>query len=164
MQFRLIDRITALTPGASITAVKVLSPSEEYLQDHFPRFPVMPGVMMLEAMFQAGGWLIHKTEDFAHTAVVLKEARNVKYADFVAPGQQLTVTAEIIKQDGRTTTFKAQGMVGGRAAVSARLVLERFNLADRYPQQSAADLYAKRRLREEFELLYSPTTSLESVG
>ena len=53
MRFTLIDRITELKPGVSITAVKGLTLAEEYLQDHFPRFPVMPGVLMLEAMFQA---------------------------------------------------------------------------------------------------------------
>ena len=50
MRFNLIDRITELNEGQSITAVKGLSLAEEYLKDHFPRFPVMPGVLMLEAM------------------------------------------------------------------------------------------------------------------
>ena len=163
MQFKLVDRITSLEPGVRITAVKALSLAEEYLQDHFPRFPVMPGVLMLEAMYQASTWLIHRTEDFAHTAVLLKEARNVKYADFVEPGQLLTVTAEIIKQDEQTTTLKTRGVVDDTVAVSARLILERFNLADRYPERSAMDPHIRRRLREEFELLFSPTTSLETV-
>ena len=159
MRFRLIDRITALEPGVRITAVKGLAYAEEYLQDHFPRFPVMPGVLMLEAMYQASAWLVRKSEHFAHAAVVLQEARNVKYADFVEPGQLLTVTAEIIKQDQTTTTLKAQGTVHQAVAVSARLILERFHLADRFAQQTAGDEYARRCLREEFELLYWPAES-----
>ncbi len=86
MRFKLLDRIVDLKPGVSITAVKGLALAEDYLADHFPQFPVMPGVFMLEALTQASAWLIRVTENFQHSMVVLREARNVKYADFVAPG------------------------------------------------------------------------------
>ena len=89
MRFRLIDRITQLEPGQHIEAVKRLHATERYLEDHFPRFPIMPGVLMLETMYQAAHWLVRKTEDFAHSMVVLKEARNVKFSGFVKPGQRL---------------------------------------------------------------------------
>ncbi|MFM7737804.1 MAG: beta-hydroxyacyl-ACP dehydratase, partial [Planctomycetota bacterium] len=56
MRFAQIDRIVSLIPGDSVRAVKGLALSEEYLQDHFPRFPVMPGVLMLEAIFQASAY------------------------------------------------------------------------------------------------------------
>ena len=105
MRFCLLDRITELVPGVQITAVKRLRPDEDYLDDHFPRFPVMPGVLMLEAMFQASAWLVRQSEGFAHSVVILKEARNVKYFDFITPGQELVVTAEILKQDESTTTL-----------------------------------------------------------
>ncbi len=91
MRFSLIDRITELREGESVTAIKVLSMAEEYLADHFPRFPVMPGVMMLESMYQACAWLVRKSENFAHAMVVLREARNVKFSNFVEPGQVLVV-------------------------------------------------------------------------
>ena len=57
MRFTLVDRILELQAGQEITAVKNLSLAEEYLADHFPLFPVLPGVLMLEAMTQAGAWL-----------------------------------------------------------------------------------------------------------
>jgi 3-hydroxyacyl-[acyl-carrier-protein] dehydratase len=148
MRFCLLDRITQLEPGVKITAVKRLRPDEDYLQDHFPRFPVMPGVLMLEAMYQAGAWLVRQSEGFAHSVVILKEARNVKYADFVTPGKELTVSAEILKQDETTTTLKAQGTIDGSVAVTARLVLERFNVADRCPQRRGADPYLRDELRQ----------------
>jgi 3-hydroxyacyl-[acyl-carrier-protein] dehydratase len=156
MRFTLIDRITRLEPNGKITAVKNLSLAEEYLADHFPGFPVMPGVLMLEAMTQASAWLIRASEDFAHSVVLLKEARNVKYAQFVEPGQTLEVTAEVIEQDGRQTKLKAQGTVAGQSAVSARLVLERYNLADEDPSRGLADDVVKSKLRELFALLYQP--------
>jgi len=80
MRFSLIDRIVELQPGAKIEAVKNLSLAEEYLADHFPQFPVMPGVLMVEAMTQAAPWLVRRTEDFAHSMIVLSEAKNVQNA------------------------------------------------------------------------------------
>ena len=74
MRFTLIDRITALKAGDEITAIKSLSLAEEYLGDHFPLFPVLPGVFMLEAMTQASAWLIRHAEDFAHSVVVGRSA------------------------------------------------------------------------------------------
>ena len=156
MRFTFVDRVLELEPGVRITTVKALSLAEEYLADHFPRFPVMPGVLMLEAMTQAGAWLVRASEDFAHSIVVLKEARNIKYADFVGPGQVLTVTAEILKEEERETQIKAQGMLGDRLAVSGRLVLQRFNLADERPDMSATDSYVKQHMRELLSLLYQP--------
>jgi 3-hydroxyacyl-[acyl-carrier-protein] dehydratase len=156
MRFSLIDRILVLEPGKRIVAVKALSSAEEYLQDHFPKFPVMPGVMMLEALHQASAWLIRKSENFAHSIVLLKEAKNVKYSDFVEPGQVLTVTAEVMKDEGPQVTLKAEGTVNGRTAVTARLVLERSNLGDSDSTRSDLDPYVRRRLQEQFQLLYHP--------
>jgi 3-hydroxyacyl-[acyl-carrier-protein] dehydratase len=156
MQFTLIDRIVELEPNSSIHAVKCLSLAEDYLQDHFPRFPVMPGVLMLESMYQAGAWLVHRSTDFAYAAVILKEARNVKYADFVTPGMTLKIRAEVIKQQGDFTTLKAEGTIGSASAVSGRLVLERYNWADKMPQRNVNDARGRRRLRQQFELLYHP--------
>ncbi len=159
MRFTLIDRIIDLKPGVSITAVKTLSLAEEYLRDHFPLFPVMPGVLMLESMYQTGAWLVRKTDEFAHSMVMLKEARNVKYADFVHPGQVLRVTAQIEKQEGRLTRLKASGSVEGTVTVSARLVLDQYNLADEDPEQAAVDLYTRSLFKEQFALLYPPNGS-----
>ena len=156
MRFTLIDRIVDLKPGENITAVKALTMAEEYLADHFPHFPVMPGVMMLEAMTEAGAWLVRASEDFAHSMVVLKRANNVKYGQFVEPGQLLSVTAEIIKTGDGETTLKAQGLVDGKPAVSGRLVLARYNLADTNPNWVPTDRATKKDLRKLFALLYQP--------
>ena len=151
MRFRLIDRITQLEVGQHIEAVKQLSAAERYLEDHFPRFPIMPGVLMLEAMYQAGHWLVRKTEEFAHTVVALKEARNVKFSGFVKPGQTLLVTADVKKQEGNLTTLTTQGTVDGKTVVTARLVVEAFQLADRYPHRAATHDYLMRNVRQQFE-------------
>lgn len=160
MRFILIDRIVELEPGVQITALKNLTMAEEYLGDHFPQFPVMPGVLMLEAMTQAGAWLVRATEDFAHSMVLLKQAANVKYGQFVEPGQTLTVTAEILKTGDTETKLKARGAVDGQTTVSARLVLARYNLADRRPEHAAIDRATKAELRKQYALLYRPRSAV----
>lgn len=154
MRFTLLDRVVAVDPGKSITAIKTVSLAEEYLADHFPRFPVLPGVFMLEAMTQAAAWTIRLGEDFAHAIVVLRSARNVKYGDFVEPGRILTVTAEVLSQDERTTKVKASGSVGERTSLTARLVLERYNLADRRPHGAAIDARVRSEMRRLWTLLH----------
>ena len=153
-RFQQIDRVLELVPGQRIVAVKGLTLAESYLQDHFPRFPVMPGVMMLEAMYQAGAWLVRLSEDFRHSMVILQEAKNVKFADFVEPGDQLKVTCDWFQQSERIVTLKTQGDIGDRTAVKARLSLERFNLATSDPQRAAEDRHMIRKFREQFRLLY----------
>jgi len=157
MRSRLIDRITQLEPGKQLQAVKHLYAEEGYLADHFPKFPIMPGVLMLEAMYQAAYWLVRKTEDFAHSAVVLKEARNVKFSGFVKPDQDLIVTAEIKKQDGNGTTLMTRGEVDGKTVASARLIVEAFEVGDRYPTRAGVRDYLMRKLRAQFERVMSGT-------
>src|SRR5687767_83188 len=159
MRFTLIDRIIDLQPGVRIEAIKSLSLAEEYLADHFPQAPVMPGVLMLEALTQSCCWLVRASEDFAHSVVVLKEARSVKYANFVEPGKMLMITGEIVSQDDRQTKCKAQGTIDGAVAVSARLVLERYNLVGSQPAGAATDKFLIEHLRQLFQVLYRPETA-----
>ena len=158
MRFTLLDRVLAIDPGKSITAIKTLTLSEEYLADHFPRFPVMPGVLMLEAMAQAAAWTVRIAEDFAHSIIVLRAAKNVKYGDFVEPGRVLTVTAEVLSQDETTTKVKASGTVssagGERTSLTARLVLERYNMADRLPHGDALDARVRAEMRKLWAVLH----------
>jgi 3-hydroxyacyl-[acyl-carrier-protein] dehydratase len=154
MRFTLLDRVLEVDPGRSITAVKACSLSEEYLADHFPRFPVMPGVFMLESMTQAAAWTIRLGEDFAHSIVVLRAARNVKYGDFLEPGRLLTVTAEVTGQDESTTKVKATGSIDGRTSLTARLVLERYNMADRRVFGAAIDARVRSELRRLWSVLH----------
>jgi len=85
----------------------------------------------------------------------LKEARNVKYASFVEPGQRLTVVAQIDGQNERETKLKAWGTVDDAevTVVSGRLTLERYNLADDDPEAAEADAVLVRQLRSQFALL-----------
>ena len=156
MRFSLIDSVVALEPHERITATKTVAMSEEYLADHFPGFPVVPGVLMVEAMTQAAAWLIRVSEGFANSVVVLRKARNVKYGRFVKPGQMLTLTARIVKQDDRETTVKARGTVDGQVSVSATLVLGRYNLADEDPRLAEIDRSVIDEMHKAFAMIYQP--------
>ena len=144
MHFCQIDQITLLEPGQRIEATKSVKGTEEYLLDHFPRFPVMPGVLMLEALYQASALLVRATENHTAGLVILRSARNVKFADFVQPGQTLSIVAEIVKREAGNYTLKASGTKGDSLAVSGRLVVE--CVADDQPEIVArhAALYMKQ--------------------
>jgi len=154
MRFSLIDRILELEPGHRIRAVKAVSLAEEYLGDHFPKFPVLPGVLMLEALTESAAWLVRASEDFAHSIVVLKEAKRIRYGQFVEPGQLLYLTAEIVSQDERYTECKAEGRMEDRLTVSGKIYLERYNLADRDPDLARVDRSVVKDMRELFNILW----------
>jgi 3-hydroxyacyl-[acyl-carrier-protein] dehydratase len=159
MRFNLLDRIVEVRPGQALRAVKNLTLGEEYLADHFPTFPVMPGVLMLETLVEAGAWLLRLSDDFRHSMVVLREARNVKYGNFLEPGRQLTVSVELLERDGGLGTLKGKGESEGQTTVSARVVLASYNLRDRDPALRATDERIVRHLRELYDVLRLPTPS-----
>jgi 3-hydroxyacyl-[acyl-carrier-protein] dehydratase len=140
MRFTLIDRIDAHQPGKFLRGCKFLALGEEYLADHFPRFPVMPGVLMLQALVEAGAWLWRATSGYAHPVIVLREAKNVKYGSFMQPGRRMDVAVDLVKQDGPLATFKGKGSDdAGQQTVSAQFVLHGYSLAAKGPAGAAAD-------------------------
>ena len=153
MRFQLIDRIVAVEPGRSLRAFKNLTLGEDYLADHFPTFPVMPGVLMLQTLVEAGAWLLRITEDFQHSVIVLREAKNVKYGTFMEPGRQMQLSVEVTEQGPELTTFKGRGEVDGQATVTARLTLTRYNLRDRRPELAATDEQIVQHLKRMYTVL-----------
>ncbi len=153
MRFNLVDRIVEVQPGKCLLAVKNLTLGEEYLADHFPTFPVMPGVLMLETLVEAGAWLLRITDDFKHSVIVLREARNVKYGTFMEPGRQMSIRVELTEQDEASATFKGKGEVDGQTTVSAKVKVARYNLRDRDPALAATDERIVRHLRDHYAIL-----------
>jgi 3-hydroxyacyl-[acyl-carrier-protein] dehydratase len=163
MRFWLLDKIRSFTPDSELSAVKNVTLAEEYLGDHFPEFPVLPGVFMLEAATQAGAWLLRLSENFAHSVISLKEAKNIKYADFVAPGQSLEVTVSMLKKDDRLATFKVDGRIGERPTLSGRIVLQRYNLIERDPALRDIDERIIQHFRRAQKLIL-PTALAAAAG
>ncbi len=156
MKFVLIDRITELSPGKRFTAVKALSLAEEYLADHFPRFPVLPGGLMIEALVQASAWLVRATEDFAHSMVLLADAKNVTYKSFVSPGQLLELSVELKELNESGSRFVGTGRCGSTEMVKAHWSLRHFNLADEDPRMGPVDEKLIVHARQQMALLHRP--------
>lgn len=156
VKFVLVDRIAELESGKRLVAIKSLSLAEEYLADHFPTFPVLPGVLMLEAMTQASAWLVREALEFGPALVVLKEARNVTYKSFLAPGQSMRVETNCRELSREQSVFNAQAVADdGRLVVKAALTLRHLNLADTNPALSETDERIRSRMRLLFGLLWS---------
>ena len=140
MRFNLIDRVHEWEAGKKLRASKNLTLGEEYLADHFPTFPVMPGVMMLQAAVEASAWLWRVTSDYKHAVIVMREVRNVKYGTFMQPGHTLELATELIKGDESTATFRVKGNVaGGGQTINAQFTLAGYNVADRSPMGGPTD-------------------------
>ena len=107
MKFDLVDRVLEQEEGRIVT-IKQVSIAEEYLGDHFPDFPILPGVLMLEVMVQSASKLLARNNQ----RLVLGEVRAVKYGAMVRPGDSLRVeiTVGVTKEDG-TTPCKGTGTV-----------------------------------------------------
>ncbi len=153
MKFNLIDRVTELVPGERIKAVKAVTLAEEYLADHFPTFPVLPGVLMIEALVQASMCLVRATEDFAHSMLVLAEAKNVTYKSFVAPGRVLEVQVAAKRIDADSSQFTGVGRCGDQEMVKAHWTLRHWNLADRDPEMADLDQKLISSARKQMSLL-----------
>jgi 3-hydroxyacyl-[acyl-carrier-protein] dehydratase len=165
VKFYLIDKVESASVSR-LVGVKHVSLAEEYLADHFPTFPVLPGVLMLEALTQAAAWVMHLGGGFRCSMAVLKEARNVKYGAFVAPGNLLRVEVEITGRPGGDAggaTFKAVGTVNSNSAVSARLEMAYFNLADRQPDLAEVDRRLIEGHRARWALIGPPEASNISI-
>lgn len=152
MKYRQLDKITSLNPGQSITAERTLLSDEEYLLDHFPRFPVMPGVMMLESLHQAAMWMIRSGSKFQIPLVLLRHVKSVKFGEFLAPGETLVIQADVTKQDGNLTTVKATAKKDGKVTVSAKLVLESRETGD--PERLGSDEDVRERTEKQFTELF----------
>lgn len=156
MKFCLVDRITQLVPGESIATTKNVSLAEEYLQDHFPGFSVLPGVMMVEAMVQSCAWLSRVTDDFQFSSLLLLQARAVKFNSFLKPGQTLHVTAKLRKDTNSQVSFSAAGTVDGESAVSAKIVLSKKSLAEQRPEHAEKDERLIQAMKDLYAQIHSP--------
>ncbi len=153
MRFILIDKIVSLEENTVIKTIKNVSLAEEYLADHFPTFPVLPGVLLLEGLIESASWLVRKSENFAHSMILLEEARNVKYKSFLAPGGQIEYTVEAKKIDENVSSFSGYGKSGEELIVEARFGLRHFNLADKNSSLAQADAKVIENMKKRFKLL-----------
>lgn len=123
--FLLVDRVVEYEVGKSLTAIKNVTVNEPWVNGHFPHQPIMPGVLIIEALAQATGLLGFRTmgeEPQTDTLYLLVAVDNARFKQAVVPGDQLVMTVELVKRKGIMWVFKAEARVDGKLAVSAELM------------------------------------------
>ncbi len=119
--FQLIDRIATLSlPERTIVAQAAVPTESTIFAGHFPGHPLMPGVLLIEAMAQASGWLIVATTGFARMPF-LAQVKEAKLRTFVAPGAQLAVHAELLHEGSGFAVTRASIAESGKTVCNAEL-------------------------------------------
>ena len=121
--FLMIDRVVDVVPNESAVGIKNVSINEPHFQGHFPQRPVMPGVLIIEAMAQVGGMLLLGTiEDPEQKVVYFMSLDNVKFRRPVLPGDQLRCELEMLQNRGRTCRMKGVAYVDGNVVAEAEMM------------------------------------------
>lgn len=120
MRFLLVDRILSLTPGRDVVAMRTIPRDEEYFQDHFPGFPVVPGVLLTEMMGQAAAKSLN-AEHRARGNAMLARILSASFRQWVRPGDEVQLHATIESNEERFATADCRAEVGGRAVAQAKL-------------------------------------------
>jgi len=125
MRFFLIDKITKWEVGRSAEAIKNIALSEDFFDDHFPRRPVMPGVLMLEGMAQVSGLLLEASlaDKYGKEAkAVLTLLERTKFRDLVRPGDTLVYQTEVIAVNANGGKVSVQALRDGQPVVTSGMV------------------------------------------
>lgn len=121
MRFILVDHVRSLVPGSMIVADKTLAPEEELFQDHFPGFPVVPGVLLTEMMAQAAGRCL-EAEQCPRGRPMLAQIRAASFREWVRPGEIAVIFATIQASQEQFATARCHIEVGGKKVCSADLM------------------------------------------
>ena len=126
--FALVDRVIAYEPGVSATAIKNITMNEPQFQGHFPERPLMPGVLIVEAMAQVGGLIVAQIPDLPNGLFVFAGIDGVRFRRPVVPGDQLIIQCELLSlKRKRFGKIKGEATVGGALVCSGELM---FSLVD----------------------------------
>ena len=123
--FLLVDRVLDLEPGKRLTALKNVTVNEPFFQGHFPGHPVMPGVMIIEALAQASGLLVFLSGDRERAEqpmYYLVKVDNAKFSQLVVPGDQLMLEVELKRMIRRMGLFACRAVVAGKQVAEAELL------------------------------------------
>ena len=119
MRYLLIDHITEYIPDESIRGIKNVAMSEDFLEFHFPKNPIMPGVLLLEALVQLSGWLQAVSSDFSSWLLVSK-VRKSNFYSFALPGDQVELEVQCMQDENPDlNVYRGIGTVKGKKKIVA---------------------------------------------
>ena len=121
--FLLVDKITECEPGVKATGVKCVTMNEPFFTGHFPGQPIMPGVLILEALAQTGAVAALSLPENKGKLAIFGGVKNCRFKQQVVPGDVLELECTIIKQKGPVAVAEAKAVVDGQVAVTAELTL-----------------------------------------
>jgi len=117
--FLLVDRIIEIVPATKAVGIKNVTMNEEFFRGHFPDQPIMPGVLIIEALAQVAGILAFKTEGAAGKAVYFMSIERAKFRKPVVPGDQLRLDVSILQHRGNVWKFSGNALVEDKIAAEA---------------------------------------------
>lgn len=120
--FLLVDKVVEFEAGKKAKGIKNVTINEPFFQGHFPGHPIMPGVLIIEAMAQVGGILAFKSANVANKAVYFMGIDKAKFRKPVLPGDRLELVLEVTKSRGAIWVFKGEGYVEGNLVAEAELM------------------------------------------
>jgi 3-hydroxyacyl-[acyl-carrier-protein] dehydratase len=123
--FLMVDRVLEFVPGKSLVAIKNVTANEAYFQGHFPEHPVMPGVLILESLAQAGGVLACESvaADERISILYLVGVENSRFKQIVRPGDQLKLCVELTKRRRNLWMFATHAEVDGKLVAEAEIMM-----------------------------------------
>jgi 3-hydroxyacyl-[acyl-carrier-protein] dehydratase/UDP-3-O-[3-hydroxymyristoyl] N-acetylglucosamine deacetylase/3-hydroxyacyl-[acyl-carrier-protein] dehydratase len=134
--FLLVDRVLEIEKGKSIIAIKNVTYNEPFFQGHFPKRKIMPGVLVVEALAQAGGILLfHSVPEPETKFVFLSKIDKTKFRKPVVPGDQLRLNVEIIKLKSKFCHIRGKASVDNEVVVEGEIMASLFNKEDVYEER-----------------------------
>ena len=144
----LVDRVLEVKSGGRLVAMKNVTVNEDFFRGHFPGNPIMPGVLILEALAQAAGLLVSTTlETTDRLMPYLVGLDAVKFRRPVVPGDRLSLEVDVLSRRGRYWKFRAQALVDGERATQAEILLA-VVAAPPAPERAAATAEAVKNVGE----------------
>ena len=139
--FLLVDRVIDIVPGKTVVALKNVTCNEQFFQGHFPEWKIMPGVLILEALAQAGAILLFSSIPNPESKfIVLSKIDKAKFKRMVVPGDQLRLDIEWTRRKGRICQMKGKAFVDGDLAAEAEICASVLDIEDLKEKKSPGQI------------------------